>query len=321
MSLVSVYESPYQYDSEPDVPLVPTLAPNGIIVSHTFPASAVQGANLPFSFDVHNNGTEGQIAFGIANISGNPGNIVITYQGSENVLTPNQYWRLNTVNPVPNCFHIIDSASIRFESAGNYVIKLWGMWYNELTGQWTYNSAEEITKNITVQIGWPIEYPIHIFNNTKLNPGLLLEGSKTENISNVDTSVLLGGRVDYSITHVSAVLPGYDAKIFWNDVEKVTGRPIEGALSGSFDLTPFEIGPINTIKIYMKQGPAGYNVCIFDVYVTLGFSEKPAYEPKTPFNWQELIDKYGKWIGLGVAGLVILYMMKRPSIIVVGGSK
>jgi len=320
MSVINSYENPWLYETESNNPRTPTLASEGVIISHNFPTSANQGADLPWDADVHNIGTDGQIAIGIVNVAGNPGNIVFTFQGAETVIAPNQYFRVYTASPVPNCTHLIESGTVRFEAVGNYVIKLWGMWYDEVTGQWTYNSTVEITKNVTVQIGWPYQWSKNIFN-VNLSPGIWLEASKTEKISVIDANLLAGGRIDYSITHISATLPGYDAKILWNDVEKVTGRPTEGALTGSFDLAPFEIGSTNTLKIYMKQGPAGYNVCNFNVTLTLGFSEQPSSDPTSPFNWEEIIAKYGKWIALGTVGIVVLYMMKRPSIIVVGGKK
>jgi hypothetical protein len=322
MSLISSYDSPHIYESNPDNLLTPTLTPEGILVSHEFPNSANQNLDLPWSADVHNVGTDGQIAFGIVNMEGNPGNLIVTFQDSETTIAPGVYFRVYTQSPVPNCTHLIESGLVRFPIFGNYVIKLWGMWFDETTGKWTYDSTKEITINVTVQEGWPYEWNKNIFN-TDLKPGAFLEAYKEEKITITDSNLIVGARVGYIITHISAVLPGYDAKIIWNGVEKVNGRPTEGPLSGSFELSPFEIGAINTMKIYMKQGPAGYNVCNFNVTITIGFSDPPSVDPNVPFNWEEIIEKYGKWIALGTVGIIVLYMMRKPSvpIIVMPGGK
>ena len=320
MSLISAYDNPWQYEANP---IDPSLDPHGRIESHTFPSSADIGANLPWNANVHNVGTDGQIALGILNALGNPGNIVITWDSQETIINPDYYFRIYTSNPVANCFHLITSGMIRFDTVGTYTIKLWGMWYNETENKWYYNSTEEITLLISVEYVWPVKKVIHLFNNEKLNPGLLLEASKTKTISNVDVSVLIGGKIDYSLTHISAILPGYDAKIFWNDVEKVNVRPIEGQVTGSFELSSSEIGSVNSVKIYMKQGPAGYNVCSFDIYANFGFSEEPKTDPGVTPDWWVWLQENGKWVALGGAGLAILYMMRKPSIpiVIVGGKQ
>ena len=324
MSLVSSYESPYVY--EVDIPRtpVPTLAPHGIIVGHTFPSSAVQGANLPLSFDVHNNGTEGQIAFGIANIAGNPGNIVITYEGVENVLSPNQYWRVNTVNPVPNCSHIIDNCSIRFESAGNYVIKLWGMWYDELTGQWTYSSAEEITKNITVSTanGYPRTYTF--FSNYRLKAQTWDRAwfGETKSAS-TGTPMPISAKLRYEVLYVDGtwdvnrVRIQYNGDLVWeSDVSKGT------LVSGEIDVTGRTLATDN-VRIGVLTYLGEWDDVQFSVWIDYTYAIEPTEDPSEVNGFKEFIDKYGMWIALGVTGLAVLYMMRRPAmpIIVMPGVK
>ena len=60
----------------------------------------------------------------------------------------------------------------------------------------------------------------------------------------------------------------------------------------------------------------------FSVWVDYTYASEPTEDPSTVDDWfKEFIEKYGKWIALGTAGIIILYMMRKPSIIVVGGKK
>lgn len=339
MSLVSGYETPWQYDSPMDSPLeelvdaavFPTLGPHGIIIDHTFPSSAEKGVNLPFSCDVHNKGTKGQIAFGIVNAEGNPGNVVVTFQGKETIIRPAYYWRVHTVNLVPNCYHIISGGSIRFESAGNYVIKLRGMWF--LNGKWYYSSAEEITKNVTVTVdgepptpppngnGWVVTKPIHVFDDEKLKAEWWdIKKEKSRTIINIDTTVLVGARLDYTVKYTQGLPIAEVANIGLDGVNIATDRLSKGeSKSGSIDLTGL-IGRDVTITISFKSSPGVWSEVLFDVWLNLGFSEDPKEDPKADDD--DFLDKYKYWIAGGIILTVFLLTRQRgPQIIVVGGQK
>ncbi|GAH51016.1 unnamed protein product, partial [marine sediment metagenome] len=83
------------------------------------------------------------------------------------------------------------------------------------------------------------------------------------------------------------------------------------------DLTGL-IGRAVKITISLESQIGFWSEISFDIWLTLGFSEKPATDPEEePFDWWEWFRDNAWWISLGVlgAGLIIMYRPSPPVII------
>ena len=319
------FENPWQYETSITEGPISSLAAHGVIETHSLPITAAKDVDIDWNVDVHNVGTDGRIAFGIANLVGNPGNFIVTWDTQETTINPDQYWRVHTINPVSNCFHLITNGKIRFTSGGVYNLKLWGMWFDESDQLWHYDPSEEINIQITVQVPWPYVYEKYLFSNVILrtNQVDIVQELNTQ-INRVDLNKIIGGRIDYTITYLEGnSVPNPDGMIAFNG-EKILEQPLQKnvPINGSIDITG-KILYDNNLTIALASTLLFWAKASFTIKLSLGFTEKPDFNPDIPFDWWQFIDKYGKWIALGVAGIVVVYMVKRPSmpIIVVGGSK
>ena len=145
---------------------------------------------------------------------------------------------------------------------------------------------------------------------------------RSNSIINIDTSLLIGAKLDYVVKYVDgtplAEVPNISfdgASVFSESIAKGEAR------SGTIDLTGI-IGSTATITISFESFPGFWSEVLFDIWVTLSYSEEPPVDPTTPFNWEEFINRYGKWIALG-GGAILLITLMRPRgapIIVIPGT-
>jgi hypothetical protein len=167
-------------------------------------------------------------------------------------------------------------------------------------------------------VTWPFTRRLHLFDNVKVEPGIGTWTEKKINITGVDLSVLLGGKLDYVISYNAGVLPPIIARIILNDQEvlKFTSWTYT-TKTGTVDITGL-IKPTNVIKINVTQVMATFSSVAFDVWLTLGYSEEPVIEPGLPGpGWEELLKEYW-WVaagGIGLAGLYILTRKGQPLIV------
>lgn len=163
-------------------------------------------------------------------------------------------------------------------------------------------------------VTWPVKKLMHPFDNVKLEPGIMTWIEKSRLITKIDTSVLVGGKLAYTINYLSGMLKGITVKIIWNDeviYESGYPGPIIGVpITGSIDLTGY-INSSNTLKVGVSQGPLGFNVVTFDVWLTLGYSEEPVIEPDMPSQWLEEWMKEYWWLAAGGIGLAGIYLLTR----------
>jgi len=293
---------------------VTPLVAKGSIETCSFPDSAEVGVDKPWSAKVHNTGDTGRMGLGIGNASGNPGNIVLTWQGNVYTIDPGNYLRIATVGEVAYCTRIDTSGEIAFQTEGSYTLRILGLHLDGTT--WYYDDERQIPVTVTTpEAPWPItrQYP---YENIVLNPGALLEDAETRDVGPVDKAVLLGAVLDYKITYQSGVLKGVRAWIYWNDEEiayhHLGSSDIGVPVTGTVNLGTGRITSHNTLKVKMIQGPLGFNVVRFDIVLTLGYSEEPAEEPKPGFPWPELA--WWHWAIIGGVALGVLYIVVvRPA--------
>ena len=294
---------------------VTPLVARGSIEAYSFPGAADVGVDKPWSAKVHNVGDTGVLALGIVNPDGSPGSIVVTWEGTPHTLEPGRYLRIATTGEVPNCTRLDTSGMIAFSAEGSYPLLLWGMHLEGST--WFYDDEKQIPTTVTKpEAPWPVtkQYP---YANIVLDPGALLRVVKTRDVGPVDTSVLLGAVLDYTITYQKGVLHGVNTFTYWND-EKILEQPLTNVdlgkpIHGTLNLGTGRINKENVLKVEISQAPLGFNVVRFDFVLTLGYSEEPEEEPAEPFKWPELI--WWQWGMIGIFSLGVVYIVvKRPSL-------
>jgi len=311
------YETPWSYDEEA-VTFVPPLVAQGVIENYTFPSDANVGVQADWSIIAHNIGSDGRFAAGIVNVAGNPGDMTIIWQGNETIIPPDTYFRINSVNPEPNCKRINVNGGVKFAVAGNYTIKLWAM-HEGSPGQWIYDDERIVTVNVSgvTPPEWPHTFPIHVFDNVKLKAAWW-EISKVESrsIIDIDTSLLIGGKLDYTVKYTDGSVYNEGAWIDFDGTNILFESLSKGeAKSGTIDLTGL-IGKSANITIKVESGPGNWSEVLYDIWLTLGFSEEPSTQPGLPpFDWGEWLRKNALWITLGTVGLgaILLYSTRKPA--------
>lgn len=160
---------------------------------------------------------------------------------------------------------------------------------------------------------WPVIRQIHVLDNFLIKAGFGERAGKSVNLRNIDTAILLGGRMDYTVTWEKAgFLAKPTASIEWND-EALAVIPfnvgeVGTVAAGSIDLTG-RIGAVNSLKSKFEQGLAEFNELRFDVWVTLGYSSEPLLDPGVaPSSFFGDIDLTTLLVvgGIGVVGLLLL---------------
>jgi len=320
MALYSqTYDTPWSYEEEA-VRAVPPLAAQGVIESYTFPSSADVNVQSSWSIIAHNIGTEGRFAAGIVNSAGNPGNMTIIWQSEETVIPPGDYFRIYSVNPEPYCVRLNETGGVKFAVAGSYTIRIWAM-HEGAPDEWFYDDERVLTVNVAgvTPPEWPHTIPVHVFDSFKLKAEswqIWVKDSRT--IIDIDTSLLLGGKLDYTVKYNQGSPLAETAYIAFNDINIVTESLAKGETkSGTIDLTGL-IGSEAKISISLESMIGFWSEISFDIWLTLGFSEEPPVPPgPAPFDWMEWLRDNAWWISLAVlgTGLIIMYRPSPPVVI------
>ena len=158
-------------------------------------------------------------------------------------------------------------------------------------------------------MSWPVSKSIHLFDNVKLKAEWFdISKEMSRSIVNIDTSVLLGGRLDYAVTYtqgwplVETANIYFESSVFSERI--VTASLSKGQTkSGSVDLTGF-IGNAFDVKIHFYSAPGIWSEVQFDIWITLGFSEEPPIPPSPPPDLKNVLL-------LGALGLGVLYILTR----------
>jgi len=309
------YDAPWGYDAEEVLTVSPLIA-QGVIEEHNFPSSVNTNVNAPWSLVVHNIGILGRFAAFIVNVSGNPGDIKVTWFGKEWILPPtNQGLRIYSAEAEPNCTRINAGGQIAFAAEGTYSVRILAQ-HEEDPDVWFIDDERSITVNVVDVIPpeWPHTVPIHIFDNVRLKAEWWEIGKAiSKAIIDIDTTLLLGGKLDYTVRYTQGTPLAETANIAFNGTNLVSEYLSKGeAKSGTIDLTGL-IGRTADIRISIDSAPGFWSEVSCDIWLTLGFSEEPPIPPgPEPVDWLEWLTKNAWWMSLGVLG-VGLIIMSRPS--------
>ena len=169
--------------------------------------------------------------------------------------------------------------------------------------------------------GWPVTRSLHLFDNVKLKAEWYdIKKSLTKSLRNIDPNVLLGGRLDYTVTYTQGwplyELANIDFEGFYIDERIASDRLEKGETkSGSVDLSGLIAGNAD-VTISFASSPGMWSEVQFDIWVTLGFSEPPATEPVEPFDLIEWIKENPLLAGaIGFGALYFLFSKTGKTIV------
>ena len=290
------------------------LAATGDLVSYGFPSSAEAGKEAPWNCDVKNTGTDGVVGFGIVNNAGNPGSIVVKWDGKDTTIEPGYYWRVYTAASVPNGTHLTTGGTVTFPAEGSHTVRLWAM--HQEGESWLYDKEVVLPVSIAPSDGggggqeWPFEYALHLVDAVVLQTNWWETGKAytAPKFRVGDTEHFLGARLDYSITWQEGNVGTLNVGIDVNSNTQVTGRLNPGGLygpkvttiEGSTEVTQtlYRVG--NVLRVGQNQAPGYWSKVIYNVTITLGYSQKPTTDPgQEEKTWEELLEEYKWWIAGG----------------------
>ena len=168
---------------------------------------------------------------------------------------------------------------------------------------------------------WPVTRRMHAFDSYRLkaNSWEIAKKKTWPGPSNVDMPILLGGKLEYTVSYLQGTPLAENADIYFNGSLIVRERLNKGETkTGSFDLTGL-IFSSNTTTIGIVSAPGFWSEVLFDVWVTLGYSEEPVIEPGAPEPpfWEKLT--WWQWLligGVALAGVIIVTKRGKPVIVI-----
>jgi len=172
---------------------------------------------------------------------------------------------------------------------------------------------------------WPIVKVDHVFDNVRLDPGILKEAQETAE-KHVDTSLVLGGQIEYSVKLEASITTACTYFILWNNevLQEEGFQPWDphGTIkSGLLMLPQSKIRNINTLTVILSQVPGLFNRVLVNIYVTLGYNMEPSDPPwgGVP-DWTDWMRENALWLALGgvALGAAAVYLVKPavPTVIV-----
>jgi len=172
---------------------------------------------------------------------------------------------------------------------------------------------------------WPVVKTDHVFDNVRLDPGILKEARETAT-KKVDVSQVLGGQIEYSVKLESSLTTASTYWILWNnEILKEEGfwptDPHGTIKSGLLEIPKNKIRASNTLTIMLTQVPGLFNRVLFNVWVTFGYNAEPDDPPwGDEGDWTDWIRDNALWIGLGgvALGATALYLAtpKTPTVVI-----
>ncbi len=172
---------------------------------------------------------------------------------------------------------------------------------------------------------WPVVKTDHVFDNVRLDPGILKEARESVT-KQVDVSLVLGGQIEYSVKLESSLTTASTYWILWNnEILKEEGfwptDPHGTIKSGLLEIPKNKIRTLNTLTIMLTQVPGLFNRVLFNVFVILGYNSEPVDPPwGDQGDWTDWVRDNAIWLALGgvAVGATALYLVtpKVPTVIV-----
>jgi len=119
----------------------------GVIEAAGFPTAAKIDTYGAWNATAHNVGDAGIFGLGIANISGNPGNIVLKVGDKETVISPGYYLRYYYPDAKPYCTRIDVSGSIKFSAVGSYTLEALAL--HQISTGWIIDDRKSFAVTVT----------------------------------------------------------------------------------------------------------------------------------------------------------------------------
>ena len=173
---------------------------------------------------------------------------------------------------------------------------------------------------------WPVVTTDQVFDNVRLDPGLLFEVREPKE-KQVDTALVLGGQIEYSVKLESSLATACTYYIMWNnEILQEEGfwawEPHGTIKSGILSLPLSKIRSTNVLTIALSHIPGTFNRCLFNVYVTLGYRSTPPVDPpweeETGLEW---LWRNAWWITLGSVGTLLTGAVVLGYIVELGEKK
>lgn len=171
---------------------------------------------------------------------------------------------------------------------------------------------------------WPVTRRMHAFDNYrfKANQWEITKKKIWPGPSSVDTTTLLGGKLEYTVSYLQGTPLAENADIYFNGSLIVREHLEKGETkTGSFDLTGL-IFSSNTTTIGIESFIGFWSEVLFDIWITLGYSEDPVIEPGAPEPpWWETLE-WWQWLlvgGFSLAGIMLI--TRGPTVIIARPTK
>ncbi len=177
---------------------------------------------------------------------------------------------------------------------------------------------------------WPVVKTDHVFDNVRLDPGILKEAIESVT-KQVEVALVLGGQIEYSVKLESSLTTASTYWILWNnEIMKEEGfqpwEPHGTIKSGLLMIPKDKIRASNTLTIMLTQVPGLFNRVLFNVWVTLGYTAQPDDPPwDEEGDWTDWVRENAIWLALGgvAVGAAAVYLIKpsAPTVVVQIGEK
>ena len=154
---------------------------------------------------------------------------------------------------------------------------------------------------------WPVTRTLHVFDNVRLKAEWFdISKALSQRIVNIDTNVLLGAYVDYTVKYTQGLPISEKANIAFNDVNIASETLWKAETKSGTALVTDSIGKEAKSTISFLSAPGIWSEVLFEVWITFGFSEEPDKDPSLA-----LLDDWQKWLLYGAIGLVALLVLTR----------
>ena len=213
-----------------------------------------------------------------------------------------------TVSAIPNSGYEFDYWTYKGQNGGSANPNTFLIDRNAITITASFKTSGE-PPNGEPPVEWPVVKTDHVFDNVRLAPGIFPEARQTAE-KQVDTSLVLGGQIEYSIKLESSLVTACTYYILWNNeilLEEgfAPWVPRDTIRSGVLNLPLSKIRSTNVLTIVLSQIPGMFTRVLYNVFVTIGYSSEPTEDPAWRENLLDWLMRNAWWITLGTTGTLL----------------